>query len=83
MNLPGLIVQMRSEQLFLKYLLFLRKEEAGGETGGHQEEVALHGNMSIPKALCVCVQYISSCPCLGLLAAGMNIRDAKVDNMCV
>lgn len=37
--------------------------------------------------LCVCVcawvQYILSCPGLRLLAAGMNIRDAKVDNMCV
>lgn len=32
-----------------------RREEAGGETGGHQEEVVLNGNMSIPKALCVCV----------------------------
>lgn len=59
-----------------------RREEAGGETGRHQEEVALHGNTSIPKALCVCVQYMLLCPCLRLLAAGMNIRDAKVDNMC-
>lgn len=23
--------------------------------GGQQEEVALHGNMTIPQALCVCV----------------------------
>lgn len=67
------------------FVCSVNREEAGGETGGHQEEVALHGNMSIPKALCVCVcvRYILSCPCLRLLAAGMNIRDVKVDNMCV
>lgn len=58
-----------------------RREKEGGETGGHWEEVALHGNMSIPKA--VCVQHILSCPCVRLLAAGMNVRDAKVDNVCM
>lgn len=39
--------------------------------------MALHGNMIIPQAVCMC-----ACNCV-YTAAGMKARHSKVDKMCV